>query len=231
MFTRLLPLAAMALGLGIAACGSTTKRATTSSHTPPAAAAFNRLPASDFPAMISRGQPQETGTLTFRLTLLGRQISLTASASSVAGREVGTLTRSRTDFALHFHGLRYRVAPVRLPNGLTIASQLITLSPRAPSTLLIDRRTGVDTSDLHWVVIAPNALYNGTDTINLQDKGSRRFLSFKQIGAGSFSFKVLSLWQGSVLLRRWSVAGKPLPGGHIAMSGSFSGHYVLDVKR
>ncbi len=192
-------------------------------------AAFNRLPGSDFPAKVMRTQQREVGTLTFRLSALAGDMSLNASAGSISHGLVGTITRSSTDFVLRFTQLRYRVDSIKLPNGINVASQTITLDPKAQSTLRIDRRTGVATSDLHWVVDAPNVLYNGSHTIEFPDKGQRRFVSFKQIGPRRYSFSIISKWHGSVTLTRWSVAGTALPAGHVAISGTWDGYYALSV--
>ena len=235
---QLLRLATIAPVVVLAACGSSHKTATTGSHVSgPAApfdsagpaASFNRLPASDFPAVISRGQPSETGTLTFRLSLLGRPIALRTSARSVTGGPVGTLTRTGSEFVLRFTRLSYRVAPIMLPDRLSIASQTIALSSGAPNTLLINRHSGSVTSEFDWLVAAQNAFYNGKRTIGFLDRGQRRFLSVKEVGRRRYSVNVLSLWHGSAVLTRWSVDGKALPGGPIAISGTFNGHYLLTL--
>lgn len=227
LLARLVWLQAGALVLG--ACGGATKAPIPSSGASSAAGALGRLPASAFPAPVTRGQTPETGTLTFGLALKGRAVSLTTSAKSAEGGHVGTLTRSGSALVLRFTRLLYRVAPIRLPNGLTIASQTISLSPHAASTLRIDRRTGAVTSDLHWVVDAPNVLYNGSHTISLPDKGKRHLASFRRVSPGRYTFEIRSLWHASTKLRSWSVDGKSLPAGEVAMAASWNGYYVLTV--
>lgn len=180
--------------------------------------------------MISRGQPSETGLLTFRLSLLGRQVALRATASSVKSGPVGTLTRTSSEFVLRFTRLGYRVAAIKLPDRLTIASQTIALSSGAPNLLLIDRHTGSVTSEFDWTVDAPNALYNGKHTISFLDRGQRRLLSVKQVGRRLYSVTVLSVWHGSAVLNRWSIGGKALPGGHITIAGTFNGHYLVTLR-
>lgn len=170
------------------------------------------------------------GTLTFQMSLFGSSVTLTASARSVTHGQVGTLSRNSRAFVLRFTRVRDQVAPIKLPDGLTIAGQTIALDPTATSTLRIDRRTGVVTSNLHWVVDAPNTLYNGSHTLKLPDRGPRRFVSSKQIGPDRYRFHVISKWHGSVVLTSWSVAGHTLPGGPVTLSGTWSSYYDLSVR-
>jgi len=226
-----LPIAVLA-GFAVATSGSAgrTVAASSASGTSPVKA-FDLLPDSDFPATVLRGHPRESGTLTFRFSFLGHATTLTASTTSVSAGQLGTLSRSPSEFVLHFTRLHYGVAPITLPNGLVLASQTITLNPKGQNTLRIDRHTGAVTADLHWVVSAPNALYNGSQNIEFADTGRRRIASFKQVGAGRYSFNIRSEWHGSVTLAHWSVAGQELPGGAVTLEGVWNGHYDLDVKR
>jgi len=216
-----------AIGVLAAAAGAAMAASVSSSPV----AALNRLPASDFPAIVSRGPADEVGTLTFQMSFSGSAITLTASASDVSLGRVGTLSRNSSDFVLRFTRVRDRVAPIKLPDGLTITSQTIALDSTPPSTLHIDRRTGAVTSNLHWVVDAPNTLYNGSHTIKLPDKGQRRFVSSTQIGPGHYRFHVISKWHGSVVLMSWSVAGHTLPGGRVTLAATWSSYYDLSVKQ
>jgi len=140
------------------------------------------------------------------------------------------VVRNSSDFVVRFTRLRYRVAPIKLPNGVTVAGATIALNPTAQSTLRLNRHTGALTSDMHWVINAPSAILNGSHAIEVPDKAPRRILSFKQTGLGHYSLTIRSTWHGSVMLRRWSVAGKALPGGALTMAATSTGYYVLNVK-
>jgi hypothetical protein len=203
---------------------------TSSSSSRSAIAAFNRLPSSDFPGTVSRNRFGEHGMLKFQIRFMGIPVTLMASAANTAGGDVGTLSRTGSAFVLRFTHLSYRVDPVRLPDGLTIASQTINLDPGAVNTLHWSRDTGVATSDMHWVVDAPNTLYNGSHTIKFVDHGTRKFASFKRLGYGRFGFEILSVWHGSVRLEDWRVSGTALAGGEVSITGTWTGAYVLTVK-
>jgi|GEM_PF-3126448 len=231
LLVRCLQLGAVALALTIAACGHTAKSTRAPSGASTAVAGFNRLPAPAFPAIVSRDQAPETGALTTRMTFLGQKIALITTVTSVGQQgTVGTVTRTGSDFVLRLLKLQYSVEPIKLPNGLTIARQTIALNPNEQSTLLIDRHSGAVTSDVHWLVNGTNVLYNGSHTISIPDMGQRRFLSFKSIGTGRYSFKISSTWSGSVALTSWSVQGRRLPPGRVEMSGSWNGSYLLTLK-
>lgn len=103
---------------------------------------------------------------------MGQTMTLKASAVSVSHAPIGTLSRAGGEYILRFSHSRYRVSPIGLSNGLTIAAQTITLAPGGTSTLRIDQHTGAVSSDLHWVVDAPNTLYNGSHTLRFSDIGS-----------------------------------------------------------
>jgi len=222
----LVGIALLAIGIGAATAAGMSS---SSSPGERALVALNRLPQADFPAIVSRAVRPEHGTLTFRMSFFGMPIVLTASATSVGFGQVGTLSRTASDFVLRFTRALDRVTPIKLPNGLEIASQTLALDPTVPSTLRIDRRTGAVSSDNHWVVDAPNTLYNDSHTITLPDKGQRRLISFTQLASGRYRFAVRTQWHASVTLSSWSVAGTALPGGVVNIAATWTSYYVLNL--
>lgn len=220
----LLLTAALLAATGVAVASTSSSPGTS------AIRAFNRLPASDFPATVSRNRLGERGTLKFQVRFMGAEMTLTAPAANTSGGDVATLSRTSNAFVLRFTNERYRVDPVRLPDGLTIARQTIRLEPGAINALHWNRHSGAVTSGVHWAVYAPNTLYNGSHTIKFVDHGKRKFSSFKRLGHGRFGFKLVSLWRGLVQLKRWRVSGKALPGGEVSITGAWTGFFVVTVK-
>jgi len=227
---RLLGLLVLLGALGAAAAASSAGNASPS----PSATlitALNRLPQTDFPTPVSQAQPRDRGNITFSMSFDGLPVVLRTTAESVDVGKVGTLSRSASAYVVRFTRILDRVAPIRLPNGLTIAAQTITLDPARPSTIRIDRHTGVVTADAHWVIDAPNTLYNGSHTITLPDKGPRRLVSFKHPAPRLYILAIRTGWHATVRLVHWSVAGHAQPGGVVRLAATWDNYFVGSFKR
>jgi hypothetical protein len=188
-----------------------------------------KLPINKLPADIVQNRHTGNGTLTLAFPSFSTSVS--SRFTNPSAKFVGTATKSGCNLLLTFTTLSYRVDPISLPTGQQIGRQVMNLDPYRPSTILVNGQTGKITRNLHWVLTATNALYNGSHSIALVDQGKSTTQGFRNLGGNHYSFTIRTAWHSLVTLRSFRVNGNAQPTGTVDARAAFTGTYVLAFKK
>lgn len=187
------------------------------------------LPINRLPADIIQNRNTGNGTLT--LEFPGFSSSVSSRFTNPSAKTVGKATKSGCDLLLSFTSLTYALEPISLPTGQRIGRQVMHLDPYRPSTIQVNGQTGTITRNMHWVLAATNARYNGSRSVALEDRGKSATQSFRKLGGNRYLFTIRTAWHSVITLNSFQVNGKTQPAGVINAHATFTGKYVLVFEK